>query len=211
MSDCADEFEPNLKEATESPKSSNETDERADWRGMSDYIVSSAVVDPLLQEFILRESRKRGIPEDQHDDVVQTICLKLLMPTFRYQGLGQLYSWVCYQIWAYRTEHYRTINAILENQEEYWYWLSGKRPQDPTEAIDLSDELRVLCAELDENQRKAFLMKYDEDMTFEDISRVLGLTGNQAYRLYQKSRAIIEAAYLRRNPVESTQSSASEA
>lgn len=109
------------------------------------------------------------------DDLLQDIFIKIweALPTFR--GDSQIYTWV-YRIatnTAVNFLHKKKIRAAL-SFGRFSGQMESKIDQDPFfSGDDIQRRLSKAILRLPEKQRLVFLLRYYEDMTYEDMSKVL--------------------------------------
>ena len=110
------------------------------------------------------------------DDLLQDIFMKIwsALPSFR--GESQLYTWL-YRIATNETLNFlnrqkvrsalrfESLSATLEEKVDEDPWFGGDR---------LQRELVKAVNKLPEKQRLVFMMRWFEDLSYEDISEILG-------------------------------------
>lgn len=110
------------------------------------------------------------------DDLLQDIFIKIwsALPSFR--GESQLYTWL-YRIATNETLNYlhkqkvrsalrfESLDAKMEDMIDDDPWLSGD---------ELQRKLMKAVQKLPEKQRLVFMMRWFEDLGYEDISEILG-------------------------------------
>lgn len=110
------------------------------------------------------------------DDLLQETFMKIweALPTFR--GESQIYTWV-YRIatnTALNFLHKKKIRAAL-SFESLSSQMENKIDNDPFfRGDEIQLKLSKAVQKLPEKQRLVFLMRYYEDMSYEDMSEVLG-------------------------------------
>lgn len=120
--------------------------------------------------------RHFGLSHEDTDDLLQDIFVKIwsALPSFRAES--QLYTWL-YRIATNETLNFlnrqkvraalrfENLDARTEERIDEDPWLSGD---------SLQRELMKAVARLPDKQRTVFIMRWLEDMSYEDISEILG-------------------------------------
>lgn len=110
------------------------------------------------------------------DDLLQDIFVKIWhsLPSFR--GESRLYTWL-YRIATNETLNYlrrQKIRSALQF-ESLSSEMDRRIDEDPyLDADALQRELSKAVAKLPDKQRTVFIMRYFEDVSYEDISEILG-------------------------------------
>ena len=120
--------------------------------------------------------RKIVIVHDDADDVVQNTFLKAWKGLETFKGEAQLYTWL------YRIATNESINFLNQKRdrkliplEDVEYQLSQSLHHDAYFSGDeLQLQLQQAILSLPEKQRIVFNMKYFDEMSYEDISKILG-------------------------------------
>jgi len=112
------------------------------------------------------------------DDIVQDIFLKIWTALPSYRGEAQLFTWI-YRIATNETLNWlrkRRVRAVLSFQsldEE----MERRIDEDPWFDGDaLQRQLSKQIQKLPDRQRSIFILRYYEDMKYEDIAEVLGVS-----------------------------------
>jgi RNA polymerase sigma-70 factor (ECF subfamily) len=120
--------------------------------------------------------RRFVLSHEDTDDLLQDIFLKIwtALPTFR--GEAQLYTWV-YRIATNETLNFlrrqkvraalqlRSLDSVLEERVDADPYFNGSAAE---------RALSKAIAHLPDKQRSVFIMRYYEDMSYEEIAAVTG-------------------------------------
>ena len=132
---------------------------------------------------------------DDADDLVQDIFLKIWTALPSYRGEAQLYTWV-YRIAVnealnrLRKEKVRaafrftSLEAEMENRIDNDPWFDGDGAQ---------RALSKAVARLPEKQREVFILRYYDEMPYEEMSLVLGTSVGALKASYHIAREKVEA------------------
>ena len=110
------------------------------------------------------------------DDLLQDIFLKVWNSLASFRGESSLYTWL------YRIATNETLNHLRKERirsalqfESLSAELERKIDEDPfMDGDSLQRELTKAIARLPDKQRTVFIMRYGEDMSYEEISEILG-------------------------------------
>lgn len=110
------------------------------------------------------------------DDLLQDIFVKIwsALPSFR--GDSQLYTWL-YRIATNESLNYLHKQAVRSalRFESFSSKLEDRAGEDPwMDGDELQRELSKAVQRLPEKQRTVFIMRWFEDLSYEDISEILG-------------------------------------
>jgi RNA polymerase sigma-70 factor (ECF subfamily) len=147
-----------------------------------------------------------GGDETAAHDVSQQIFLKLMT------SIGQFRGDSAFTTWLYRL----VVNACIDEQRKRRRFLpfgdsiamsrvGERRPQEKRqERREIADSVQAAIKELKPKLRMAILLKYVEDLSYEEIAAVLGCSkGTVASRLNRGHRALArKLAHLRQEVVE---------
>jgi len=132
---------------------------------------------------------------DDADDLTQDIFLKIWTALPSYRGEAQLYTWV-YRIAVnealnrLRKEKVRaalrfaSLEAEMENRIDNDPWFDGDSAQ---------RALSKAVARLPEKQREVFILRYYDEMPYEEMSQVLGTSVGALKASYHIAREKVEA------------------
>jgi RNA polymerase sigma-70 factor (ECF subfamily) len=148
----------------------------------NDYAVTKFV--RKYQNFVYSIALRYLQSERDAEDASQEIFIKALASISKFRGESSLKTWL------YRISKNYCLNQIRKKKALTFFGLFGKDEDGfdfdfvdpdltPDEKIEKSEtETRFLKAlsKLPEKQRETFALRYFEDMKYEEISQVLGIT-----------------------------------
>ncbi|MCH7224635.1 RNA polymerase sigma factor [Haloferula sp. A504] len=108
--------------------------------------------------------------------------------------------------WLFRTVRNLALNHLRDHKrevssEESPEWAIEAGPTDQLARMEAAGAVRMLIAELSTDDRTLLLLKYGEDLKYEQISKQTGLSvGNVGYKLHHLLKGL--GASLRRMGVE---------
>ncbi|EFH86708.1 RNA polymerase sigma factor [Ktedonobacter racemifer] len=149
---------------------------------------------------------------EQTRDIVQSVFMQLYIyvPKLRANWSRQtshapLKSWL-FQVAANRcTDELRKrrpllfceLDVPLEDDENSWpYTIADNHPQpdEELERKDIRTALRRAILALPPRFRSIVLLRYQEELTFSEIGRILGMPENTAKTYFQRARPLLRAA-----------------
>ena len=180
-----------------------------DDKTLVDLIVNKGEVDEgfrtllkMYQERVYWHIRKMVFDHDDANDITQNTFIKIYKNLNNFKGDSKLYSWI------YRIATNESITFINQKKkrnqtsfEEISYSLSENLESD---IFFDGDEIELILhrsiAQLPEQQRIVFQMKYFDDMKYEEISEILqksvgGLKANYHHAV-KKIKQLIEVEAL---------------
>lgn len=139
--------------------------------------------------------RRMLISHEDTDDILQNVFVKIWqgLKEFRYES--RLYTWM------YRIATNESLNFLNEkkrkvygNMDEISVLLENTLESDPYFSGDeIQKELQKAILTLSDRQRVVFNMKYFDDMSYEDIARVLEVAVGTLKATYHNAVKKIEA------------------
>lgn len=111
--------------------------------------------------------------------------------------------------WLYRTVRNLALNYIRDHKRETLTaeppeWDAAAGSGNLLERLEAAGVVRLLLAELDDGDRKLILLKYHQDLKYEQISRETGLSvGNVGYKLHHLLKGMADS--LRQMGIESAE------
>lgn len=128
------------------------------------------------QERVYWHVRKMVIDHEDSDDITQEVFIKVWNNLDKFEGKSQLYTWI------YRIATNHCLNFLDKKKRRFMlpihditHELSEKLEDDPLLSGDeIQLKLHKALLKLPEKQRVVFNMKYFEEMSYQDISEVLG-------------------------------------
>ena len=135
-----------------------------------------ADLDATHGQALLGFVRRQGLSDDQADDAVQEVLLRLWAELRRGTVIDNPKSWA-----------YRAIYRLAMDEHRLRRRLAGLRallgsPTREPEIHDLSDRIAVWSEvdRLPERQRQVIYLRYRSDLTFEEIGEILDITSSAA-------------------------------
>jgi RNA polymerase sigma-70 factor, ECF subfamily len=144
------------------------------------------------QEKIYWVARRIVGSHDDAEDVAQETFVKAYLALGEFRGESQFYSWL------YRIALNLSLNAVRRRQVMTYLVRSSEllsrilpaqeRPDDQMELRETEERLLGAIARLPEKQKAVFVMRYFDELTYEEISRILktsvgGLKANYFHAL----------------------------
>lgn len=128
------------------------------------------------QKRIYYHVRRILIDHEDASDVVQNTFVKVFVSIGSFRSDSQLYTWI------YRIATNEAISFLKKKRNRFWVplvdveqVLSTKLNDDPLFNADkLERKLQLAILKLPEKQRIVFNMRYFEEITYEDMSAILG-------------------------------------
>lgn len=152
-----------------------------------DQIISNSIRDKNFEEafkLIVKEYhqkvywqiRRMVLIHEDADDVTQNVFIKI------YQNLDSFKNESKFSTWIFRITYNETINFIHKNAkennvsfEDYSMNVANDLSSDEYFTGDeIQQKLQKAIATLPEKQRLVFMMKYYEELKYEQISEILG-------------------------------------
>ena len=136
--------------------------------------------------------RKWVLVHEDADDVLQLTYVRI------YKGLGKFAFKSTVKTWCYRIAHNEAMRFLESNKkrvrlkEEIIAYRLENLYADPyfdAEAADMS--LQQIIAELDDNQREVFCMKYYDELKFSEIAQITNRNENSVKTLFYKAKEIL--------------------
>ena len=129
----------------------------------------------LYQERVYHVIRKIVIDHDDSDDLVQEVFIKLWQKRDSFKGNSTLFTWV-YRIAVNESLQFlrkkkRTTLVSIDEQEILQEKISSSISPD---ADEIQKYLQNAIAALPEKQRAVFILKYYDELTYENIAEILG-------------------------------------
>ena len=120
--------------------------------------------------------RRQGLSDEQADDAVQEVLLRLWMELRRGIVIDNPKSWAYRAIYRLAMDEHRLRRRLAGLRD-----LLGSPVREPV-VHDISDRIAVWSEvdRLPERQRQVIYLRYRSDLTFEEIGEVLGITSSAA-------------------------------
>ncbi|MFA7325416.1 MAG: sigma-70 family RNA polymerase sigma factor [Candidatus Kapaibacterium sp.] len=119
--------------------------------------------------------------ENQHDaqDISQDVFVKVLSKLHTFKKQSSLQTWI-YSITANQSKNFlrkKSLRKFLRIDKEISFDIEDKyqnTAQDNLECLEQNELLLKELANLPEKQREVFSLRYFEDLTYNEISKLLG-------------------------------------
>ena len=136
--------------------------------------------------------RKWVLVHDDADDVLQLTYIRI------YKGLGKFAFKSAVKTWCYRIAYNEAMRFLESNKkrvripEEAMTYRLENLYADPYFDADAADaSLQRIIAELDDNQREVFCMKYYDELKFSEIAQITNRNKNSVKTLFYKAKEIL--------------------
>ena len=136
--------------------------------------------------------------DDTVKDILQETFIKAYQNFFQFKRNSQLYSWL-YRIASNEALQYLKKNTKLHRvEEEIDVYLEGEMA---SESIKSADEIQELLLDaiqkLPEKQRLVFSMRYYDDLSYEEISKIVDMSVSTLKTNYHYAKEKIEQYILK--------------
>ncbi|HXH18217.1 MAG TPA: sigma-70 family RNA polymerase sigma factor [Chitinophagales bacterium] len=128
------------------------------------------------QQRLYWQIRRLVLDHDDADDVLQNVFIKVWNHLGKFQEQSQLFTWL-YRIAVNESLTFlsRKKRKGTESLDDEASNLSSKLTADRYfDGDDLQKRLQMAIASLPEKQRQVFLLRYYDEMTYEEMSHLLG-------------------------------------
>lgn len=136
--------------------------------------------------------RKWVLVHEDADDVLQLTYIRI------YKGLGKFAFKSAVKTWCYRIAYNEAMRFLESNKkrvripEEAMTYRLENLFADPYFDADAADaSLQRIIAELDDNQREVFCMKYYDELKFSEIAQITNRNENSVKTLFYKAKEIL--------------------
>jgi RNA polymerase sigma factor (sigma-70 family) len=136
--------------------------------------------------------RKWVLVHEDANDVLQLTYIRI------YKGLGKFAFKSAVKTWCYRIAYNEAMRFLESNKkrvripEEAMTYRLENLFADPYFDADAADaSLQRIIAELDENQREVFCMKYYDELKFSEIAQITNRNENSVKTLFYKAKEIL--------------------
>ena len=136
--------------------------------------------------------RKWVLVHEDADDVLQLTYVRI------YKGLGKFAYKSAVKTWCYRIAYNEAMRFLESNKkrvripEEAMTYRLENLYADPYFDADAADaSLQWIIAELDDNQREVFCMKYYDELKFSEIAQITNRNENSVKTLFYKAKEIL--------------------
>ncbi len=139
------------------------------------------------------------------EDIAQAVFIQVHKSAHRYQAASKFSTWLftiarnlCLNEIRRRSRHPTdSMDAgYPENEEQPWQQFEDKATVGPTETllhIELENKIEAALSELPENQRTAIVLCRQNELSYEDIAKVLGCSVSATKSLIHRGRELLKA------------------
>jgi RNA polymerase sigma-70 factor (ECF subfamily) len=129
------------------------------------------------------------------EDIVQETFIKVWLNLRLFDFRGKFTTWVYRIVVNLCIDRLRIKNRITSDtstpEENNPLWLSRHDPMDKVEAKNLADHIKMLADHLSPKQRMVFILRDLQDLSIEEVSKVLQMSeGSVKTNLYHARNAI---------------------
>ncbi len=128
------------------------------------------------QERVYHVIRKMVIDHDDTDDLVQEVFVKVWQKRDSFNGDAQLYTWI-YRIAVNEAlQHLRKKKRqqLVSIDQEDMMLERQLRAELSLDVDEVQFQLQKAIAELPDKQRAVFIMKYYDEVPYEEMSKIMG-------------------------------------
>ncbi len=134
----------------------------------------------LYQERIYWHVRKMVFSHDDANDVLQNTFVRVYRSIDKFEGKSKLLTWI------FRIAYNESLRFLEKEkkrkhqsmEEVSSYQLGKLKESEFFDGEELHDYLLQIVHDLPEKQKRVFQMKYFDDLSFREISEVLGVSEN---------------------------------
>jgi len=144
--------------------------------------------------FVFRLLRRLGIPDADLDDLTQEVFIIVHRSLDRYQEQNQMRAWL-YRIAVREASRLRRsrkpagtvdVDTLVEP--------AGSSPEDAVQANEARADFDRLMGVLDEDRRNVFVLYEVEELSMEEVAKVVGCPLATAYSRLRSARQLVLAA-----------------
>jgi RNA polymerase sigma-70 factor (ECF subfamily) len=139
-----------------------------------------------LFNFLYRYLRDRQTAED----LTQEVFLKIYQAASRFKPHGRVRTWVftiAYNLAMNELKRRRRRGVLGVLLGEQWEGVAVK-PPDPSERLDLEETVTRALALLPDNQRAALLLRVRDELSYQEIGEILGVSRASVESLLFRAR-----------------------
>ncbi len=137
----------------------------------------SLLINKYKRKIYLTAYRLLGNHEDAND-IVQEVIIKIYQELKNFRRESSIYTWI------YRITTNLSLNALRRkkirqffdyDELEEWFFKDEKQsPEVNFRENELSNKLQSAIDKLPEKQKRVFVLRYYDNLTYEEISEILG-------------------------------------
>lgn len=148
----------------------------------------------LYQERIYWHIRKMVLCHENANDVLQNTFIRVYRSIEKFEGKSSLLTWI------YRIAYNESLRFLEKEQKRRFssldevsaYQLEQLKASDFFDGDELQSRLLEIVEALPDKQKRAFQMKYFDDLNFREISEVLSVSENTIKSAYYSAVKNIE-------------------
>ena len=150
------------------------------------------------QKFVYTTSLRYLKSYDDAEDAAQEVFIKAIDNMHRFRGDSSMKTWlyrITSNVCTTMTRKKRFFSIFTKEQEEAYFNIpsSDISPVQSVENQEFEKKLHVILSKLPDKQRETFALRYFDNLTYEEISSMLGTTvGGLKANYYQATKKIAE-------------------
>lgn len=134
----------------------------------------------MYQQFVFATALRYIQNYDDADDIAQEVFIKALNSLSTFKGESNIKTWLyrittnmCINFKRKRT--FFSFFSKVDNNDEFFNIANTElNPHQRLETDEFSAKFHIILAKLPEKQRETFALRYFDDMSYEEISKLLG-------------------------------------
>ncbi len=134
----------------------------------------------MYQQFVFATALRFIQNYDDADDIAQEVFIKALNNISSFKGESSVKTWL-YRITTNTCINFKRKRSFFsffskeDNSEDFFNIANNElNPQQKLESDEFSEKFYRMLSKLPEKQRETFALRYFEDMSYEEISKLLG-------------------------------------
>jgi RNA polymerase sigma factor (sigma-70 family) len=140
--------------------------------------VSFTIIVERYQKRIYYSARKLvNGDHDEADEIAQETFVKVYEALDTFRGEAKLYTWI-YRIMMnaviYKSRRKKVRNSVGLEEIENTMESSGHSPHEQLERTEMTQVIEEAIATLPDKQKEVFLLRFYDEMPYEEISQILG-------------------------------------
>jgi RNA polymerase sigma-70 factor (ECF subfamily) len=141
---------------------------------------------------------------NEAEDLAQTVFIQVYKSAHRYEVASKFSTWLftiarnlCLNEIRRRSRHPAESMDVThpENEDQPWHQFEDKKAPPPQESMlqgELEQKIGEVLAELPENQRTAIILCRQDELSYEEIAKVLGTTVSATKSLIHRGRETLK-------------------
>lgn len=171
-------------------------------------VVSLTQIYDAYFDFVWRNARRLGVPEDSADDVVQDVFVVIHRRIRDFDGRTQLRAWIFGILVRVARAHHRSFRRkgarciSLDAEAAHGggalaALAHGETPSESAERAERVRLLKMLLNQLDENKRVLLVLSELEQWTLREIAEFLGSNTNTVHSRLRAAKRSLEKVHAR--------------